>query len=51
MKIVIDTLGSDNKLDSILDGVVESSKMQSKFDYVLVGPEKYITNYLNDKID
>ena len=51
MKIVIDTLGSDNRLDAILDGVVESSKMQSKFDYVLVGPEKYITNYLNGKID
>ena len=51
MKIVIDTLGSDDKLNEILDGVIESSKNVNNYDYVLVGDNSYITSYLNGKAD
>ena len=51
MKIVIDTLGSDDKLNCILDGVIDSINLYKKYDYVLVGDKKYILNYLDNKTD
>jgi len=51
MKIVIDTLGSDNKLNDILDGVFDVINEVKDYDVVLVGDELYITNYLNGKTD
>lgn len=51
MKIVIDTLGSDNKLNSILDGVIDSLKLYKNYDYVLVGDINYIKSYLDKKVD
>ena len=51
MKIVIDTLGSDNKLNDILDGVVDSLNTFKGYDYILVGDTTYIKNYLNSKVD
>ena len=49
MKVVIDTLGSDNKLNDILDGVVDVLNEVKDYDVVLVGEENYIKNYLNGK--
>lgn len=51
MKIVINTLGSDDKLNDILDGVIDSVNLYKNYDYVLVGDNSYITNYLNNKTD
>ena len=51
MKIVIDTLGSDNKLNDILDGVVDALNEYKNYDYVLVGDIAYINNYLDKKVD
>ena len=51
MKIVIDTLGSDNKLNDILDGVIDALNSISNYDFALVGDKEYITNYLNGKAD
>ncbi len=51
MKIVIDTLGSDNKLNDILDGVVDVINAIKKYDVVLVGDESYIKDYLKNKTD
>lgn len=51
MKIVIDTLGSDNKLNDILDGVVDALNEYKNYDYVLVGDKTYINNYLDKKVD
>ena len=51
MKIVIDTLGSDNKLNDILDGVIDVINEVKDYDVALVGDESYITNYLNGKTD
>jgi glycerol-3-phosphate acyltransferase PlsX len=51
MKIVIDTLGSDNKLNDILDGVVDVINAIKEYDVVLVGDESYIKDYLKNKTD
>ncbi|MBP5444885.1 MAG: hypothetical protein J6Y28_01820 [Acholeplasmatales bacterium] len=51
MKIVIDTLGSDDKLNEILDGVIDALNMVNNYDFVLVGDSNYITNYLDKKVD
>lgn len=51
MKIVIDTLGSDNLLDNILDGVIESSLIYPSYEFVLVGNKTYIESYLDKKVD
>ena len=51
MKIVIDTLCSDNKLNDILDGVVDVINAIKEYDVVLVGDESYIKDYLKNKTD
>ena len=51
MKIVIDALGSDDRLIDILDGIVAISKEIKDYDFVVVGPKYYISDYLENKID
>ena len=51
MRIVINALGSDNKLIEILDGIVSTMNIIKDYDLTIVGPKYYITDYLTDKVD
>ena len=51
MRIVIDALGSDNRLNDILDGIVNTMNLIKDYDFTIVGPKYYISDYLSDKID
>ena len=51
MRIIINALGSDDKLDDILNGLAKSMKKVKNYDFTIVGPKDYITNYLKDSVD
>ena len=51
MRIIIDALGSDDKLNDILDGIAKTMSKISSYDFTVVGPKDYISNYLNNKVD
>jgi glycerol-3-phosphate acyltransferase PlsX len=51
MRIVIDALGSDNKINDILDGVISSMKRINNYEFTIVGPKYYISDYLEGKVD
>ena len=51
MRIVIDALGSDDKLNDILDGIAKAMQNIKKYDFTVIGPKDYISKYLENKID
>lgn len=51
MRIVIDALGSDNKLDDILIGLSKAMNNINKYDFTVIGPKDYIEKYLDGKVD
>ena len=51
MRIIIDALGSDDKLNDILDGITLAMDNIKKYDFTVVGPKDYIINYLQGKIN
>lgn len=51
MRIIIDALGSDDRLNDILDGIKCALDSIKDYDFTVVGPKDYIINYLDKKID
>ena len=51
MRIVIDALGSDDKLNDILIGLSKAMNNINKYDFTVIGPKDYIENFLKDKVD
>ncbi len=51
MRIIINALGSDDKLNDILDGLSQSMNKVKNYDFTVVGPKDYILKYLENKVD